>query len=181
MASLKISLCPHRPPASGVSLSLTNSLRLTPERQGISHQTEAWELPQRTVASRKGDEHQQEQDTPTALGGGGYVGLFRPPGAEMGFHMCTALIPTRSDGDGEEVGSEEKSGKGVGGWVEIGGGKRLGGGVGGQRAPAGRLGTRRNLQSDELGPPGREKKEVGGEQDCRVPDLRRSKFKTTWD
>lgn len=67
-----------------------------------SHSSEAWELP------------------PPAFGGegsnnkngaaGAYLGLFRPPGnagAEMGFHMCVAVIPSGEEARLGDIVTEE--------------------------------------------------------------------------
>lgn len=73
-----------------------DSLQLTPNRQGSSHYTEAWQLPP-PAALQTGQESQER----THLAAGAYVGVFRPPGgpeAEMGFHMCVAVFPS---GNGE--------------------------------------------------------------------------------
>lgn len=95
-----ISIITYSSPPAPIPYPLArNSLRVTPERKGSSHRTEAWQLPAPArPPEADGDEsHQSDQ----AGGGGGYVGIFRPPGgadADMGFHMCVAVLPSGGSG-----------------------------------------------------------------------------------
>lgn len=78
---------------------------MAPRREGLSHATEAWRLPSllRDPASPEeelagSDKHSEGQE----VEGAAYVGLYRAPQsdpeADMGFHVCVAIIPGWDEG-----------------------------------------------------------------------------------
>ncbi|CAN0237434.1 unnamed protein product, partial [Ascophyllum nodosum] len=70
------------------------------QRAGKSYATEAWELP--PLASTRSQDR-------APSGRGAYLGLFRPTsesGAEMGFHVCVAILP-RGAGETPAIKVEE--------------------------------------------------------------------------
>lgn len=69
-------------------------------RGGESHVTEAWELPSPATQLLEGR---------AGSGPGAYLGLFRSqsdPKAEMGFHMCVAILPS-GNGKAPQIEVEE--------------------------------------------------------------------------
>lgn len=78
------------------------SLRAMSNRKKNSHSSEAWELPPPAV----GGEGSNDKNGAA----GAYLGLFRPPGnadAEMGFHMCVAVIPSGEEARSGDMVTEE--------------------------------------------------------------------------
>lgn len=71
------------------------------KRGGKSHATEAWELPSPATQRLEGR---------AESGPGAYLGLFRSPRdpkAEMGFHMCVAVLPS-GNGNAPQIEVEEE-------------------------------------------------------------------------